>query len=651
MLSSGPSPAKAVDGPSKKRLACQACQRRKIKCDRNLPCEQCRRKNSPCIPVANQRLPRGRNGGRQKLNGDLTARIAKLESLLTQAKPQIDLPNGSPPALNSAAHIVASPADDGAQPTQYQYLGGAFWASISEELSKIQGDLENDTPSTELVDDLEDDLAPPDDGDLSNRESSLDPIGGLSSSAIILIPPPPSLSRALCDIYFTNVDPLFKVLHAPSVRGYIEDQAPYLDHLEGDRGVAALKFVVFYAALSTCTETQCIQLCGQTKYQVVAQYKRMAEGALGQADYLISNDLTTLQSLIIYLAIRRHEDQTRRTWTLVSLAVRTALALRLHTAQPGEDPFSAQQRSRLWHAIVFLDLHVAVDLASDALIFPGTYTVPLPLNINDSDMVYGSSAEIPPRQGWTDMTFTLMRRQIAWDAHRQHHLPPERSQERQDIIASMRAKLETDYLAYCDPKIPLHAFTIAVGRSVGAATLLHAIRPTKASATTAGSAVGTEQVLSIAVETLSYARQCYENSLAAGWQWVTWRQWHALAVALGALSFMTEGPLVETAWPLVEDGLSHYMSSAPVGQQVQLGRPLQRLAQKAREARAQKLQQSSRDNDIVAPLSQPLDPMADAARWTDNLDLTGAEPMSMEELNSWNQLLEEFPDPMDFGNI
>ncbi|KAK3060995.1 hypothetical protein LTR53_019920, partial [Teratosphaeriaceae sp. CCFEE 6253] len=61
-------------------------------------------------------------------------------------------------------------------------------------------------------------------------------------------------------MYFRNVDPVFKVLHAPSVRAHVKTGARYLDYDAGHRAVTALKFVVYYAALATATEEECVQL-------------------------------------------------------------------------------------------------------------------------------------------------------------------------------------------------------------------------------------------------------------------------------------------------------------------------------------------------------------------------------------------------------
>lgn len=77
------------------RLACQACQRKKvnnpaepevdptaltlakIKCDRTFPCGQCQRSNLQC--AQSTRKPRAKRVGKRAVDSELRSRITKLE--------------------------------------------------------------------------------------------------------------------------------------------------------------------------------------------------------------------------------------------------------------------------------------------------------------------------------------------------------------------------------------------------------------------------------------------------------------------------------------------------------------------------------------------------------------------------------------------
>lgn len=48
------------------RLSCEFCQRRKIRCDKRVPCGTCERAGRQCEVVERPRLARGRNCGKNK---------------------------------------------------------------------------------------------------------------------------------------------------------------------------------------------------------------------------------------------------------------------------------------------------------------------------------------------------------------------------------------------------------------------------------------------------------------------------------------------------------------------------------------------------------------------------------------------------------
>ena len=76
----------------KYKPSCHVCRRRKIKCDRGDPCAHCVRVGAQCVSSPPSGVPRGRKGGRRKLDRELLDRIAKLENLMR------DMEGGTPGA-------------------------------------------------------------------------------------------------------------------------------------------------------------------------------------------------------------------------------------------------------------------------------------------------------------------------------------------------------------------------------------------------------------------------------------------------------------------------------------------------------------------------------------------------------------------------
>ena len=125
-------------------LACQVCQKKKIRCNRGSPCEGCSKAGVPCVPVVNYRLPRGRNGGRKKTSDVTEARLARLESLLSSLQKQGQV--GPSALLNGDKET--SVVETG-PPTLYQYLGDSFWSTLGEEVREL-GDMLQDTHISDI---------------------------------------------------------------------------------------------------------------------------------------------------------------------------------------------------------------------------------------------------------------------------------------------------------------------------------------------------------------------------------------------------------------------------------------------------------------------------------------------------------------------
>lgn len=159
-----------------KSLSCGTCRERKVRCDKNQPCSTCQRAKVPCIFPSAKRLPRKRQGERKKTNEKLLQRLNRLEALVDKAglNETEDPPSekgkgklreklsdkGSPP---SASLIRLSNGDDiqkkrersetsqnsGSQPVwktavegeMSRYLGGNFWASLTNEVSSVSDEV------------------------------------------------------------------------------------------------------------------------------------------------------------------------------------------------------------------------------------------------------------------------------------------------------------------------------------------------------------------------------------------------------------------------------------------------------------------------------------------------------------------------------
>ena len=104
---------------------------------------------------------------------------------------------------------------------------------------------------------------------------------------------------ALGNLYFTRVDPLFKVLHRPSTLSFI--YAATRDKKSITRGQEALLFAIYFASITSLSDSECLQNLGQPKTSLVKQYRGGIETALANANFLDTNEIVVLQALLIYL--------------------------------------------------------------------------------------------------------------------------------------------------------------------------------------------------------------------------------------------------------------------------------------------------------------------------------------------------------------
>ena len=105
----------------------------------------------------------------------------------------------------------------------------------------------------------------------------------------------------LYSTFLTHVDPVFKVLHGPSLERYLKGEVALLDGSPGPRGLEALRFAIYYAAITSMTAEQCMTHMGEEKSVLLIGYRSSTELALVATDLINTVELSTLQALVIFL--------------------------------------------------------------------------------------------------------------------------------------------------------------------------------------------------------------------------------------------------------------------------------------------------------------------------------------------------------------
>lgn len=426
VMASGAGPA--IDPGERKKSSlpsCQLCRQRKIRCDRTSPCSHCQRSGVKCVFPPPARLPRGRQGGRRKADSELLQRIAKLESLVQSLEG-----DGSSPASKSDSQTSSSEmritqqrslptfastgARRGSKDSTGSNLDKPFLRTISDEISGLRyvlgpgnSDDDDDDDDDDEFESEEEGREGDDNGISQHIRFAIGGPGWLADQVEVLQYPSLEQQHSLCKAYLANVHTVAKILHGPSLQAYIYRTKKNLECSPGSKGLEALHFAVFHAAATSLSDDECKKKLGQPRHALVRRYRMATEAALAKADFVNSTEISTLQALVLFLQAVRAYDQSRFSWTLISMCVRIAQALGLHRESNYVylPAFQREMRRRLWWQIAVLDSSMSQDRGTDPVIGPGSYDTITPLHINDADIWLGGPEQVEERDSFTDMTF------------------------------------------------------------------------------------------------------------------------------------------------------------------------------------------------------------------------------------------------------
>lgn len=113
-----------------------------------------------------------------------------------------------------------------------------------------------------------------------------------------LHPPPVHIFR-LWQAYLDYVNPLIKILHAPSMQQVILEAIGDLKNIA--RANEALMFAIYASAVNSLDNGECESMFGSDKVSLLAKYQWAAQQALIKAGYLKTSSVVVLQAYLLYL--------------------------------------------------------------------------------------------------------------------------------------------------------------------------------------------------------------------------------------------------------------------------------------------------------------------------------------------------------------
>ncbi|ROW02361.1 hypothetical protein VSDG_02597 [Cytospora chrysosperma] len=429
--------------------SCVLCQQRKVRCDKQKPCANCVKAGVGCKVVAPQ-PPRRRKKKPQER--ELIDRLRKYESLLAQHGVDFE-PIGqnlksSDPAADDVDEIEqgveglrtspSSTGHEGGPGDKHPFRWFPFYKDYKTSDSQLResSDEGSDGPIIHHAFDK-----------MFDGQDGFPFVIGGSTTPVTDFHPPGVQVLQLWQIYLEKVNPLLKITHTPTIQGQLVEAAA--NPAKIPKPLEALMFSIYFIAITAMTDEE--------------------------------------------FSIRQYTDP-RSLFCLIGIAVRVAQRLGLHrdAEQFNMPPFEVELRRRLWWQLACYDKRFA-EITGSAItaLSSSKGDCRWPLNINDTDLHVHAKDRIAPYPGPTEMLFSLTRFELTAAADPDGVRPVPNvgaaggkpkfqyspSPASSDVVTnaanhnlpmanldSYVTYIEDRYLKHCDPKVPLHLFTLLMTR-------------------------------------------------------------------------------------------------------------------------------------------------------------------------------------------
>ncbi|KAK0379103.1 fungal specific transcription factor domain-containing protein [Colletotrichum limetticola] len=605
-----PPPAPEPDPMAAMKLtrgtSCVLCQQRKVRCDKNKPCANCVKARVECRVIPPQ-PPRRRKKRLQER--DLVDRLKKYESLLAENGVKFDpiaaeLKAGDRNSTHlDDDHMLDEDADlandfeglkTSPEGSTSPSVAGSRRSQSDKPFSKWFPFHKEFRASEELLRDSSEDEV---DGStihhafdkMYDNQDGFPFIVGSRNASVTHLHPSPIQIFQLWQIYINNVNPLLKITHVPTVQGLIIEASANLEKIP--KSVETLMFAIYLMAVTSMEDVDVAKMFNEPKPTVLSRFHTALQQALVNAGFMRTSDTMVLQAYMLYLIAVRMFVDPRQIFCLVGIAVRIAQRMGLHrdAAAFGLSPYEVEQRRRLWWTIVGYDRRIGEMTGSTVTALSTAADCKLPLNINDTDLHVNGKDAPTPHQGVTEMLFVLIRTELAMaissDTLRdgQRHgdkdkdagggggtgtstgpqAPPRpistvrmAGQDQVYTLDGFFAHIEGTYLKWCDPKIPLHFFTLTMTRQslCKMRVISFLVRMGNGEATTLAEHERDTLFLE-AVQMIEYDNVVQAADSLQGYKWYTYLHFPfpAYMFLVTELRHRLTGTMVERAWDAIAE--------------------------------------------------------------------------------------------------
>ncbi|PKY00173.1 putative C6 transcription factor [Aspergillus campestris IBT 28561] len=455
-------PGLATSRRRRPALSCTICRRRKLKCDRSIPCEQCIKSKSPesCVYVGPQSASSARQSHREQSQSstgrgspvhgglhvfdskhlqnssfhfssssrvtkpqrrsdelsELRSRVQGLERALTQANP-ISTPETTATDTWSDSDVrqTASNAQELSDAVRHlpgrscfrgkacktRFGGRSHWA-VSLSLFKDIGIFLKGQS-----------------GDFKNRKAELCSLSKFKNElwsrekqdhqrtyrekafALGEILPPRRVADELLNVYLATFETTYRILHTPS---FVEQYEAYWNGTGTTDMVFLAKLLALMAASSGFFGPATRLSEEETLHTAAAGWIVAVDAWLASTSVSSSIEFNMLQiQCLLLIARQAGANDGDLVWIASGSVIRSAMTMGLHRSPsrfPKIGKFWAEMRRRLWATILELDLQSALDGGMVTQIDLDEYDCEPPSNYDDADLTE-KMTEDPIPQGLT----------------------------------------------------------------------------------------------------------------------------------------------------------------------------------------------------------------------------------------------------------
>ncbi|KIX93515.1 uncharacterized protein Z520_10693 [Fonsecaea multimorphosa CBS 102226] len=523
--------------------------------------------------------PAPRRRKRKSREDDVLARLKHYEELLRDQGIDPTTPSTTP----SKVDTTSPPLDDAdnsttsiSKPTEPLWAPGSLhgrliidqgrsrfiqnklWTTVSEELHHSK-DVIPDTESEDELGTLADDS--------TDFVLGVTPYPTQTSS----LHPSPDHVLKLWQIFLTNVNPLMKIVHQPTLQRSIEEAIQDTGHIP--RGLEALMFAIYGAAVLSMRDGECQATFGESRTTLQSRYRLGIRRALTKARFLATSDMVVLQALVIYLLTTRQILDARTLWTLSGVASRIAQGMGVHRDGTvlGLPPFETEMRRRLWWQINLLDFRAAELSGFGGMTEVNWWNTKTPSNVNDVDIWPGMKEQPVDQTRPTEMVVCLLHYAVGafWRRKLLQAGTPEEElgramqrwvatktlHEKDAFVDEFQANLEEKVLRYCDPSIPLEMMALIIGRTMCKSIRFMAHHPRRYAnekdiPDSERQFLWTTSMALMEADNLAHSHRSLQRF---SWHIDAGFQWHSFIFALGELIARPTGDGKDDAWVQIED--------------------------------------------------------------------------------------------------